>query len=79
MLKISIEEKAHLNQLVRDLVQGDSNLPSNVNDSFDQIPYIVKQVFQAGRQDTFSDHLGVFISRKEVEIERMCGLHYQVG
>lgn len=82
MSKISREEKAHINQLIRDLVQGDSNLPSNsaanANDGFDQIPYIVKQVFQAGRQDGFSEHLGIFISRKEVEIERMCGLHYQV-
>jgi hypothetical protein len=47
---VSKEEKAHLNQLVRDLVQGDANLPySNQidsNDGFDQIPYIVKQVFQ---------------------------------
>ncbi len=47
---VSKEEKAHLNQLVRDFVQGDANLPySNQvdsNDGFDQIPYIVKQVFQ---------------------------------
>lgn len=77
---ISKEEKAHLNQLVRDLVQGDSVLPSgsSADTGYDQIPYITKQVFQAGRQDAFSDHLSVFITRKEVEIERMCGLHYQV-
>lgn len=33
---------------------------------------------QAGRQDAFSDYLSSFIVKKEVEIERMCGLHYQV-
>ncbi|KAJ3373508.1 hypothetical protein HDU91_006451 [Kappamyces sp. JEL0680] len=77
---LSKEEKSHLNQLVRDLVQGDANLPSGAThegDGFDQIPYIVKQVFQASRNEAFSDHLTTFISRKEVEIERMCGLHYQ--
>ncbi len=44
------EEKHHLQQLARDLVQGDANLPSgtplNSTEGFDQIPYIVKQVFQ---------------------------------
>jgi hypothetical protein len=74
------EENNHLNQLVRDLVQGDANLPgiSSESDGFDQIPYIVKQVFQTGRHEAFSDHLTSFILKKEVEIERMCGLHYQV-
>ncbi|KAI8901178.1 exocyst complex subunit Sec15-like-domain-containing protein [Globomyces pollinis-pini] len=73
------EEKAHLNQLVRDLVQGDANLPSgsDSNDGFDQIPYIVKQVYQAGREEAFSDHLSVFISKKAIEIEKVCSLHYQ--
>ncbi|KAJ2997826.1 hypothetical protein HDV02_005096 [Globomyces sp. JEL0801] len=66
------EEKAHLNQLVRDLVQG-----SDSNDGFDQIPYIVKQVYQAGREEAFSDHLSVFISKKAIEIEKVCSLHYQ--
>jgi exocyst complex component 6 len=73
---LSREEKNHLNQLVRDLVQGDTNAKDR-NDTFDQIPYIVKQVFQAARHDAFGDILSGFIGRKEGEIEKMCGLHYQ--
>ena len=50
VIAIKKEEKSHLQQLVRDLVQGDANLPSatgaNATEGFDQIPYIVKQVFQ---------------------------------
>jgi hypothetical protein len=71
-MDVSREEKTHLNQLVRDLCQGESN-----ENDFDQIPYIVKQVFQASRHDQFGDILTGFINRKENEIEKMCGLHYQ--
>ncbi|KAJ3271937.1 hypothetical protein HDV01_006071 [Terramyces sp. JEL0728] len=74
---ITREEQAHLNQLVRDLVQGDATTSSSPFDGFDQIPYIVKQVLQSNRQDAFSDYLTSFIQKKEVEIEKMCGLHYQ--
>ncbi len=49
-IAIKKEEKSHLQQLVRDLVQGDANLQSGTGatatEGFDQIPYIVKQVFQ---------------------------------
>ncbi|KAL2919846.1 Rab GTPase-binding exocyst subunit S15 [Polyrhizophydium stewartii] len=75
------EEIAHLQQLVRDLVQGDTNLPggsaSDGADSFDQIPYIIKQIFQTGREDAFGEQLSVYCARKEAEIERICNLHYQ--
>ncbi|KAJ3313043.1 hypothetical protein HDV04_002331 [Boothiomyces sp. JEL0838] len=74
---ITREEQAHLNQLVRDLVQGDATTSSSPFDGFDQIPYIVKQVLQSNRQDAFSEYLTSFIQKKEVEIEKMCGLHYQ--
>ncbi|KAJ8325588.1 Rab GTPase-binding exocyst subunit S15 [Batrachochytrium dendrobatidis] len=73
------EEISHLQQLVRDLVQGDTNLPGGVDsaDGFDQIPYIIKQIFQTGREDAFGEQLNYYCSRKEAEIERMCNLHYQ--
>eukprot|EP00842_Homolaphlyctis_polyrhiza_P005162 jgi/Hompol1/5647/HPOL_002014-RA len=73
------EEIAHLQQLVRDLVQGDTNLPGGMDsaDSFDQIPYIIKQIFQTGREDAFGEQLSIYCSRKEHEIEKMCNLHYQ--
>ena len=74
------EEISHLQQLVRDLVQGDTNLPGGVDsaDGFDQIPYIIKRIFQTGREDAFGEQLNYYCSRKEAEIERMCNLHYQV-
>ncbi|KAJ3318536.1 hypothetical protein HDV06_000419 [Boothiomyces sp. JEL0866] len=74
---ITREEQSHLNQLVRDLVQGDATTSSSPFDGFDQIPYIVKQVLQSNRQDAFSEYLTSFIQKKEIEIEKMCGLHYQ--
>lgn len=77
--QVTREELSHLQQLVRDLVQGDANLPSSKLDSegFDQTPYIVKQIFQAKREDAFSEQLSHFVFRKEGEIEKVCGLHYQ--
>ncbi|KAJ1342817.1 histidinol-phosphate transaminase [Batrachochytrium salamandrivorans] len=46
-------------------------------DSFDQIPYIIKQIFQTGREDAFGEQLSHYCARKEGEIERICNLHYQ--
>ncbi|KAI8926727.1 exocyst complex subunit Sec15-like-domain-containing protein [Entophlyctis helioformis] len=118
------EEIAHMQQLIRDLVQGDANLPSansgagggsigagsmagtsmggpsmgggggmagtgmgtggvgagssgDSPDGFDQIPYIIKQIFQTGREDAFGEQLSIYCSRKVAEIERMCNIHYQ--
>ena len=71
---ITREEFAHIQQLVRDLVQGDSKN----SQEFDQTPYIIKQVFQSGKEDVFADQLSFFASRKESEIEKVCSLHYQV-
>jgi hypothetical protein len=48
-LNLSKEERGHLQQLVRDLVQGDTAVPFGTAeraDAFDKIPYIVKQVLQ---------------------------------
>ncbi|KAH9252571.1 hypothetical protein BASA81_009530 [Batrachochytrium salamandrivorans] len=45
--------------------------------SFDQIPYIIKQIFQTGREDAFGEQLSHYCARKEGEIERICNLHYQ--
>jgi hypothetical protein len=75
---LSKDERTHLNQLARDLVQGDSNISSEANEEFDQIPFIVKQVFQSDRHEEFSQYLARFIHKKEVEIQKMCGMHYQV-
>ena len=74
------EERAQLQQLIRDLVQGDTNLNFGTaveEDSFDRIPYIVKNVIQSDRQYKFKEYLTHFISRKEREIEQMCGLYYK--
>jgi hypothetical protein len=73
---VTREELAHLQQLVRDLVQGDANLPSGKSDadSFDQTPYIIKQIFQSEREEAFSEQLSIFVARKENEIEKVCGL-----
>ncbi|KAI8915903.1 exocyst complex subunit Sec15-like-domain-containing protein, partial [Gorgonomyces haynaldii] len=72
---IGREEQAHLQQLVRDLVQTDSKVISD--DTFDQTPYIIKQVFQSGREEAFGELLSGFALRKEHEIEKVCALHYQ--
>ncbi|TPX32691.1 holo-[acyl-carrier-protein] synthase [Synchytrium microbalum] len=46
-------------------------------DNFDTISYIIKQIFQSGKQEAFTDQLNLFMHRKEGEIERMCNFHYQ--
>ncbi|KAI8825282.1 exocyst complex subunit Sec15-like-domain-containing protein [Fimicolochytrium jonesii] len=46
-------------------------------ENFDQIAYIIKQIFQAGKEGSFTDQLAVFIGKKEAEIEKMCTFHYQ--
>ena len=74
------EERAQLQQLIRDLVQGETNLnfgSTSEEDTFDRIPYIVKNVIQSDRQIKFKEYLTHFISRKEREIEQMCGLYYR--
>lgn len=71
-------ERTHLIQLARDLVQGDANFASDSNEDFDQIPFIVRQIFQSGKQTEFSEYLARFIHKKELEIQKMCGMHYQV-
>ena len=74
------EERAQLQQLIRDLVQGETNMNFGANseeDNFDRIPYIVKNVIQSDRQLKFKEYLTHFISRKEREIEQMCGLYYR--
>ena len=72
------EELAHLQQLVRELVQGDTKIGSqSEGDGFDQTPYIVKQVFQGAKEDAFGEQLTQFVYRKEAEIEKVCSLHYQ--
>ncbi|RKO99944.1 hypothetical protein CXG81DRAFT_13828, partial [Caulochytrium protostelioides] len=48
-----------------------------MNDSFDQISYIIKQIFQSGRSAQFVDQLTKFAGRKDAEIETMCRYHYE--
>ncbi|KAJ3216527.1 hypothetical protein HDU67_009312 [Dinochytrium kinnereticum] len=48
-----------------------------VNETFDQISYTIKTIFQSGKEAMFTEQLNQFISRKEGEIERMCNFHYQ--
>lgn len=47
-------------------------------ENFDQISYVIKQIFQLGKEESFAEHLDTFIAKKEGEIERMCSFHYQV-
>ncbi|KAI8801221.1 exocyst complex subunit Sec15-like-domain-containing protein, partial [Cladochytrium replicatum] len=46
-------------------------------ENFDQISYTIKQIFQSGKQDAFTEQLELFIQKKEGEIEKMCNFHYQ--
>ncbi|KAJ3045438.1 hypothetical protein HDV00_010308 [Rhizophlyctis rosea] len=50
---------------------------SDASENFDQIAYAIKQIFQSGKEDAFADQLGLFVHRKEVEIEKMCNFYYQ--
>ncbi|KAJ3122234.1 hypothetical protein HK098_003002 [Nowakowskiella sp. JEL0407] len=47
------------------------------NENFDQISYTIKQIFQSGRQEAFTEQLSLFISKKELEIEKICNFHFQ--
>ncbi|KAJ3109098.1 hypothetical protein HDU97_009216 [Phlyctochytrium planicorne] len=70
------DERVQLQQLIRELVVSESS--PGVTESFDQISYTIKTIFQSGKEDIFAEQLNQFISRKEGEIERMCNFHYQV-
>ncbi|KAJ3054452.1 hypothetical protein HK097_001794 [Rhizophlyctis rosea] len=50
---------------------------TDASENFDQIAYTIKQIFQSGKEDAFADQLGLFVHRKEVEIEKMCNFYYQ--
>jgi hypothetical protein len=42
------------------------------------ISYIIRQVFEANQEASFTDQLKTYIDRKNTEIERVCSLNYQV-
>ena len=51
---------------------------TDASENFDQIAYTIKQIFQSAKEHAFADQLGLFVHRKEVEIEKMCNFYYQV-
>ncbi|KAJ3411833.1 hypothetical protein HDV05_001675 [Chytridiales sp. JEL 0842] len=55
----------------------ESSSSSANNENFDQISYIIKTIFQTGKEDAFTEQLTEFIKKKEQEIERMCNFYYQ--
>ena len=80
MLTDTKEDNTNLNQWVRELTElsltpaGDS---AEV-ETFDNISYIIKQVFENGKEAAFDEALANYILKKNTEIEKVCGLHYQV-
>lgn len=74
MLKTS-DEHQYLNQLVRELTDISSSDAEIEN--FDHVSYIIKQVFENGRESLFTDSLSQYVSLKNSEIEKVCFIHYQ--
>ena len=66
-----------LTSWVRDLTEIPTTDPQD-DENYDQVSYILKQVFENGKEEAFSDALSQYVSRKNSEIEKVCGLHYQV-
>lgn len=48
-------------------------------EQFDQMSHVLRTIFKAGKQVSFIDQLTNFVNKKELEIEKMCNFHYQVG
>jgi hypothetical protein len=46
-------------------------------EALDQLGPTVQSVIKSGRQDMFLEQLGVFIRKKEIDIELLCNQHYQ--
>ena len=67
-----------LTSWVRDLTDIPAADPQD-DENYDQVSYILKQVFESGKEEAFSDSLSQYVTRKNSEIEKVCGLHYQVG
>jgi hypothetical protein len=66
-----------LSSWVRDLTDIPATEPQD-DDNYDQVSYILKQVFESGKEEAFSESLTQYVTRKNNEIEKVCGLHYQV-
>ena len=47
-------------------------------EALEQLGPMVQSILKSGKQDQFLDQLGVFIKRKESEIERLCAAHFEV-
>ena len=47
-------------------------------EALDQLGPMVQSILKSGKQDLFLDQLGLFIKRKEAEIERLCSSHFEV-
>lgn len=62
-------------QLVRELTDI-SNSDAEV-ENFDHVSYIIKQVFESGRETSFTDSLSDYVLIKNSEIENVCSIHYQ--
>ncbi|KAJ3188751.1 hypothetical protein HDU85_004465 [Gaertneriomyces sp. JEL0708] len=73
---VSKEESSHFQQLLRELANSETST-SDGRENFDHISYIIKQILQTGKEEIFSEQLTGFIYKKEAEIEKMCGFHYQ--
>jgi hypothetical protein len=74
MLK-SQEDNQYLAQLVRELTDISSSDAEVEN--FDHGSYIIKQIFESGRESQFTDSLSQYVSLKNSEIEKVCFMHYQ--
>jgi hypothetical protein len=80
MLTETKDDTTNLTQWVRELTELSLTPASDSAEveTFDNISYIIKQVFENGKESAFDEALASYIERKNSEIEKVCGLHYQV-
>ena len=75
-MKKDQESAQYLNQLVRELT--DITGSDTEGENFDHLSYIIKQVFENGKESAFNEALSSNVNFKNSEIEKVCYLHYQV-
>ena len=67
----------NIQQLIRELTDVGAAGDGDV-ENFDHVSYIIKQVYESGKENAFMDALDNYTVKKKHEIEKVCSLHYQV-
>ncbi len=68
----------NIQQLIRELTDVGGAGEGDI-ENFDHVSYILKQVYESGKETVFMEALDNYNAKKKNEIEKVCSLHYQVS